>query len=260
MSRAAATLPQAGVQAGAPVAAVPAHSILVLDIDGTLTDSVPMHQAAFLAAMLALSLPGLDTNWGNYPHHTDTGILAHALDTGGRAPLPPAALRAFEDDIDRHFALALTQHGLREIAGARAFVREAAAAGWGVVFATGGVRRVSQRKLQAVDIPYEEAMLVTASEHASRTDLVAQAVARARQRYDLAAPRRILSVGDGRWDLEVAQHLGLEFIGVGKPPQADVLVARGATVFADLREALAVLRDQAGDQRRAAPTAPTLTA
>lgn len=60
--------------------------LLILDIDGTLTDSVHIHQSAFLACMQELNLPTLDTNWSNYPNHTDMGILACAVK---RAGLPP---------------------------------------------------------------------------------------------------------------------------------------------------------------------------
>lgn len=218
-----------------------AERILVLDIDGTLTDSVAMHQSAFLAAMLALKLPALDTDWGRYPHHTDTGILAHALSSNGWSPMNASAVATFEQDVDRHFVDALSRQELREIPGAGMFVREAMTSGWGIVFATGGVRRVSERKLRAVGIPFDDDLLVTASEYPSRTDLVAAAVERARRHYCVGAACRIVSVGDGRWDLEVAQYLGLEFVGVGTPPKADVLTARGAIVFPDLEQALPLL-------------------
>ncbi|VWD12928.1 hypothetical protein BLA39750_03353 [Burkholderia lata] len=207
--------------------------ILVLDIDGTLTDSVAMHQSAFLAALLALNLPALDTDWGRYPHHTDTGILAHALSSNGWSPMDASAVAAFEQDVDRHFVEALSRQGLEEIPGAGRFVREATASGWGIVFATGGVRRVSERKLQAVGIPFDDHLLVTASEYPSRTDLVAAAVERARQYHGVESACRTVSVGDGLWDLEVADHLGLEFIGIGVPPKADILTTRGAIVVPD---------------------------
>ncbi|WP_193101342.1 HAD family hydrolase [Burkholderia sp. Z1] len=218
-----------------------AEHILVLDIDGTLTDSVAMHQSAFLAAMLALRLPALDTDWGRYPHHTDTGILAHALSSNGWSPMSASGVASFEQDVDRHFVDALSRQELREIPGAGMFVREAMASGWGIVFATGGVRRVSERKLQAVGIPFDDDLLVTASQYPSRTDLVAAAVERARRHYCVGSACRTVSVGDGRWDHEVAQYLGLEFIGVGTPPKADVLTARGAIVFPDLEQALPFL-------------------
>ncbi|WP_416051576.1 hypothetical protein [Cupriavidus basilensis] len=81
-------------------------------------------------------------------------------------------------------------------------------------------------------------MLLTASEYPSRTDLVASAIHQARRYYDIAKPKRIVSVGDGRWDLEVAEKLGIGFIGIGASAAADVLTSRGATVFADLRQAM----------------------
>ncbi|MBY8607869.1 HAD family hydrolase [Burkholderia arboris] len=207
--------------------------ILVLDIDGTLTDSVALHQSAFLAAMLALKLPELDTDWGGYPHHTDTGILAHALSSNGRSPMSASEVAAFEQEVDRHFVAALSRQALKEIPGAGRFVREAMASGWGIVFATGGIRRVSERKLQAVGIPFDVDLLVTSSVYPSRTDLVAAAVERARRCYGITSSCRTVSVGDGLWDLEVAGSLGLEFIGIGRPPKADVLTTRGAVVFPD---------------------------
>jgi phosphoglycolate phosphatase-like HAD superfamily hydrolase len=218
-----------------------AERILVLDIDGTLTDSVAMHQAAFLAAMQALKLPDLDTDWGRYPSHTDTGILAHALSSHGRSPMSASEFAAFEQHVDRRFAEILSRQALREIPGARAFVHEATASGWGVVFATGGVRRVSERKLQAAGIAFDDGLLVTASEYPSRTQLVAAAVDRARHHYGVEPGCRVVSVGDGRWDLEVARELGLEFVGVGTSPEADALTARGAAVFSDLEQALPLL-------------------
>ncbi|CAB3754771.1 hypothetical protein GQ57_25145 [Burkholderia sp. MSh2] len=218
-----------------------AERILVLDIDGTLTDSVAVHQSAFLAAMQALRLPALDTDWGSYPHHTDTGILAHALSSNGWGPMSASAVASFEQDVDRHFVDALSRQELREIRGAGIFVREAMASGWGIVFATGGGRRVSERKLRAVGIPFDDDLLVTASEYPSRTDLVAAAVERARRHYSVGAACRTVSVGDGRWDLEVAEYLGLEFVGIGIPPKSDVLTTRGALVFPDLEQALPFL-------------------
>ncbi|MDF3832135.1 haloacid dehalogenase-like hydrolase [Cupriavidus basilensis] len=229
--------------------------ILVLDIDGTLSDSVGLHQSAFLAAMTALGLPDLDTDWGSYPHHTDTGILAHALAAGGRAQMLPHEQALFEQDLDQHFVSRLSERGLVEIRGARAFVEAAGNTGWAVVYATGGIRSVSRRKLQAIGIAYAEPTLMTASEHASRTDLVAAAIERAKQYYGIAEPRDVDSVGDGRWDLEVAGRLGIGFIGVGSPPAADVLTSRGATVFPDLARAMPWLQGGGGPVSSALPRA-----
>ena len=41
-----------------------ADSIIVLDIDGTLTDSVRPHQIAFEQALRSFPFPALSTDWG----------------------------------------------------------------------------------------------------------------------------------------------------------------------------------------------------
>lgn len=123
--------------------------ILVLDIDGTLTDSVPMHQDALLGAMQALGLARLNTDWGSYPHHTDTGIFAHAMAENGVETLSSDKAASFERDLDARFATLLAERGLREVPGARALVLAAAQTRWGVVFATGA----SDRSVNASSVP-----------------------------------------------------------------------------------------------------------
>jgi phosphoglycolate phosphatase-like HAD superfamily hydrolase len=160
-------------------------SILVLDVDGTLTDSVRIHQRALLGAMESLEFEDLNTDWGSYPHHTDTGILIHAHAEHGRALPQPHDLARFEHEIDERFTALLNAHGLAEIPGARAFVEAAHRSRWGVVFATGGIRQVSHRKLRSVAIDYTDAMLITASEYSSREQLVAEAIKRAQVGYGI---------------------------------------------------------------------------
>ncbi|WP_186030326.1 HAD family hydrolase [Burkholderia gladioli] len=211
--------------------------ILVLDIDGTLTDSVSLHQQALLMAMQALRLPRLNTDWGSYPQHTDSGIIEHALAENGEAACTPARRAEFERDLDTHFAALLATHGLREIAGARALTEAAAASRWGVVFATGAILSVSRSKLRSAGIAFTEELLITSSEYAWRQELVAAAVSRARQVHDVPAPLAVTSVGDGVWDLRVANALGLHFVGVGGQDSAAGMRLRalGATVLDDLR-------------------------
>lgn len=210
-------------------------SILILDIDGTLTDSVALHQAAFLGAMQALALPRLDTDWAGYPQHTDLGILAHALRANGQPAPSPAMRSAFETDLSERFTRLLAATALQEIPGARALVAGQVDTRWGVVFATGGVRAVSGDKLDAVGIAWSPEVLVTSSEHCNRGVLVAAALARARSFYGIGKPRAVVSIGDGRWDLEAAKALGVAFLGVGRGPAAHALAAQGAAVHADLR-------------------------
>jgi len=216
-------------------------SILVLDIDGTLTNSVALHQEAFLGAIQALGLRQLETNWGSYAQHTDTGIVAEAI---ARDPLLKGIdfnQTAFEADLEQRFSILLQTRGISEIAGAKAFVEAAHLSDWGVVFASGGIRSVSREKLRAVGIPYSDEILITSSEWENRTQLVAAAIARAQSYYGIASPQSVLSLGDGRWDWQVARQLDIHFLGVGRAPSADVLRSLGAKVIGDLRDAAAML-------------------
>lgn len=212
--------------------------ILVLDIDGTLTDSVPMHQEALLGAMKALDLARLNTDWSSYPHHTDTGIFAHAMAENGVEAFSPDQVTRFEGDLDARFAKLLAERGLREVPGARALVLAAAQTRWGVVFATGGIRAASQRKLRAVGIDFAEELLITSSEYASRRKLVEAAVSCAMHVYGIQSPQAVTSIGDGLWDLRVAEELRLGFVGVGSSNSlsGSMLRAQGATVFNDLHQ------------------------
>ena len=107
-----------------------------------------------------------------------------------------------------------------------------------MVYATGGVRGVSRAKLDAVGISCSEETLITSSEHENRTELVASAIQRAKEVYCIAEPMRILSLGDGRWDMEVAAALKIDFLGVGAgTSSAAFLASNGAEVLSDLSEA-----------------------
>ena len=76
------------------------RSVIVLDIDGTLTDSVGQHQAAFKRALRSFPFDNLDTDWGGYRHHTDSGIFAEAWARGGMRGSPPF------DDLESRYAQA----------------------------------------------------------------------------------------------------------------------------------------------------------
>lgn len=124
---------------------------------------------------------------------------------------------------------------IAEIAGAAAFVEHLRDEGWAVAFATGGLRKMSRRKLSAIGIKFGDDLLVTASEYVTREELVTQAIEAARLHYAFT-PGRVVSIGDGIWDLKTAAALGLHFLGVGTGPKGEILARAGATVVSDFRD------------------------
>ena len=214
--------------------------LAVLDIDGTLTDTIPLHHAAFLAAMESFAFPNLDRDWAGYTHHTDTAIFEEAWQRihGINATLDQRA--AFHARLEDEFARTSAGVTIREIAGAATFVQALRDRGWAVVFATGGLRKLSRTKLAGIGIPFVEEILVTASEHVTREELVTHAIIAANKHSGFEAAE-IISIGDGIWDLKTAKALNLPFLGVGIGAKADELRDRGANVVPDFQDIPAVM-------------------
>ena len=214
--------------------------LAVLDIDGTLTDTVEHHQAAMLAVMESFAFPDLNRNWAEYRHHTDSAIFEEAWTRAGWAGPSPADRLEFCKRFGRVFEKLCEDFLIREVSGAASFVAALRQSGWGVVFATGGLRAPARTKLQSVSIPFIDDLLVTASEHFTRTEIVTAAIAAASSHYG-SPPLATMAVGDGIWDLETAKALGLGFLGVGIGEKALALSRQGARVVPDFTDLPRVL-------------------
>lgn len=214
--------------------------LIVFDIDGTLLQSIAVHQQA-LADTVASSrlLRHRSTRWSDYAHHTDSGIFWEAFERGaGRAPTPDEC-QAFELDFQARYLDLARAVIYREVGGAAALLRDLLhAQEWSVAFATGSYRGAAEHKLACLGIrPGPSCPLVTASEFRTRREIVAAAAA-------LAAPAsRVVSVGDGPWDARAASELAIDFVGVARDEGARLLTALGArAVLPDFLDRAAVLR------------------
>jgi phosphoglycolate phosphatase-like HAD superfamily hydrolase len=208
------------------------RKLAVLDIDGTLTDSIALHQTAFLSAIESFNFPNLDRNWSGYKHHTDTAIFEEAWFKAYGEAVTAEDRSIFHERLEAEFETAHVGVEVQEIRGATGFVQALRDRGWTVVFATGGLRRLSRSKLKSVGIPFSEEVLITASEHTTRHELVSHAI-KAASAQSGSVLTAIVSVGDGLWDMQTAADLGVPFLGVGIGAKADDLQRRGAVVVPD---------------------------
>lgn len=218
--------------------------IVVFDIDGTLTDSVGVHQEAFLAAMESFGFPALRTDWAGYRHHSDSGIFAEAWAEAGFAGTAPVA--ALEERLSPLFEAAVARRPIpeiREIGGAVQMLAGLAETKWAVGFATGSFAGPAVAKLAAVGLDAGAEVMVTASEFASREEIVGAAIARIGARHGLDTSVPVVSVGDGLWDLKTARALGVRFLGIGAGARGKLLrdAEAGLAVFDDWRWGHAVL-------------------
>jgi len=201
-------------------------SIAVFDIDGTLTDSVALHQTAFLRALETFGFADLERDWSKYQHHSDSAIFAEVWACVGWNG--PAPLVDLEDRYQEAFNEEMVKVELKEIPSAASFVASLADSQWLPVFATGSLRHGATRKMTAVNLPYDDALLVSASEHETREDIVRQAIRLGRAQLSQDQPDRIVSIGDGMWDLLTAKNLDVEFIGIASGAKEEALTGAGA--------------------------------
>ncbi len=194
--------------------------LAVFDIDGTLVDSTAIDWLCFKNAFVdAFGLDATQTDWTEYRHHTDRGLVREFLwRAWGSEPSEEAICThrtAFLRLLDRRI------HKLDEIAGARAFLTVLRQRGWRITLATGAWSQSAKMKLQRAGF--------TAHLPISCCDLAESRDEIMRQAIGESSYERIVVFGDAPWDIRVARNLSLAFVGVGKGRRGELLRHEGAT-------------------------------
>lgn len=229
-----------------PVASRSMDRLAVFDIDGTLTLTNRVDDRCFRAAHYArFGAAAVEKIWGNFSHMTDSSISREIFERIEGRPPQPSETRAIQDDfvarLHIEYAADATQFApLPGAAPALGQLREAA--GWEVALASGGWSESARLKLELAGIKPDALPGAFGDEFFSREEIVCAAVDRAAKTYDVDAFDRIVSIGDGAWDVATAHNLGLPFIGVTTENSGEVLRTLGAAhVLADYTDFDALL-------------------
>ena len=216
--------------------------LAVFDIDGTLTDTNAVDDECFLEAVgaeFAVELTGVD--WSDAPHVTDASITRWLVERHcGRAPDDTEIerlVRRFVGTLERE--LARTPERFAPIAGARDAFALLEADGWDIALATGGWGPSARLKLNASGLDVPDMVLACANDAVSREEIVRLARDRAAAIRG-ASYDRVVSIGDGVWDVRTAANLELPFIGIATGEREAKLRASGASVvLPDFRDVAA---------------------
>lgn len=187
-------------------------TLFVFDIDGTITDSVTQHQSAFYESLEAFGIKTIDSNWGAYAHHTDSYIFKSNYEDYFGKQMRDVDLFQFESLILHHLSL---KSSINEIRGASRFLELLSETGQAYCFATGSLKKPAINKLQQAKISINEGLLATANDNFSREDIVLNVIEKAKKLYHLDSFQKIVSFGDGIWDLKTAKNLNLSFVSIG---------------------------------------------
>jgi phosphoglycolate phosphatase-like HAD superfamily hydrolase len=207
--------------------------LAIFDIDGTLTETNSVDSVCFVQAMAdAHSIRGVDTNWGAYTHTTDSYITCELFrERFGRAPdddeqtsFKSRFVRLLEDSSSKDASL------FTEVGGASdAVARLAQEPCWGIAVASGCWRGSGVMKLRAAGLELDDAPAAFAEDGLSREEILLAAVGRALEFYRQENFKRVVSLGDGLWDLRAAWVLGFSFVGVARGARAKKLRQAGAS-------------------------------
>ena len=204
-------------------------TLILFDIDGTLAASSEADNRSYAAAFQkTFNLPEPSTDWHDYLHVTDVGILQELVEPQRGTPLEQADVDAFEENylriLEKEYAAA--PEGLQEVPGAKAILdliadREDLT----VAIATGGMRRTALYKLSCIGVDGEALPGGFANDAISRADIARTAMKRAGYTNG-----DVVYVGDGAWDAATSAELGMRFVGITRESCADRLQRHGATV------------------------------
>ncbi len=206
--------------------------LAILDIDGTLTDTSHVDTICFTRAVAEThGVTDIGASWTNCPHVSDSGV-AHQifLDHFNREPtdedLSPLKTRFF-DLLHQHHELDATHFA--EIPGARQMVTQLEQKNdWVITIATGCWQGSAKMKLAAAGIELGRFPGGFAEDSRPREGIVQAAIDRARQHYGINQFAKVVSVGDGLWDVRTAANLGLDFVGIASGERAVALNQAGA--------------------------------
>ena len=206
-------------------------TLIIFDVDGTLVYSDKLDSQCFADTYQTLykrKFPSID--WRRYPHVTDHTIFNTVIhEHFGR--------RAEQEEIDHfqnHFVDLLRQNRIDrpeaflQIPNARETILKLLEDEQFMVgIGTGGWHRPACLKLEHVGIPVEPLFISAADGKDTREAITEDVIQQAAAVHTIF--HRIVYVGDAEWDVVTTRNLSMNFIGIRRDGDKEVLHRAGAT-------------------------------
>ena len=172
---------------------IPNKKLIVFDIDGTLTDSLPVYHLAVIKSLKMMGIKEVDIDFFNYKYHTDSYTVKFNYEKYFKKKYSSILLDQFEDiimdELKNHPAVA-------EINGAKKCVDDLLKSGFSIAFATGSLPKPAILKLQQCNIWYDESLIATSKISFSREPFVIQSIEMAKQYFNINSYDKI-DTGNG---------------------------------------------------------------
>lgn len=208
-------------------------NLAVFDVDGTLLNNLSCEDACYAQALRdVLRISALDTDWARYEHVSDAGVAVEAFRRQFDSDPTPEQVEATISHFLDLLAAAhrATPGSIQPVAGARHILRALADRGWAVAIATGAWRRAAEFKLSVAGVTHSGIPMATSEDGPARTAIIANARSQAERLHGIDAFDRVVSIGDGAWDIRAARALAIPFVGLAPGPRAERLRSAGASI------------------------------
>ncbi len=201
-------------------------NLAILDIDGTLTDTCDVDAECFLNALVdCFALADIEIDWSVYTHATDAGILEELFQRHFMRSPATDEIAHMQNTFAGHLQRAQghNESAFSSVKGAGEFlIRLNGNRAWASVVATGGWAPAALFKLQAANLSVS-CPIVSSDHGTSREVILKKAIETSQSFYHVKTFSRIVSVGDGVWDVRAAKSLRLPFVGIARGTAADRL-------------------------------------
>lgn len=207
-------------------------NLAIFDVDGTLTETDEVDDLCVVKAFFdSHKIIDIDTDWTKYKYVTDSGIASEIfVEKLGRTP----DKRDYAD-FKSCFIKNLSEHvgkdkdHFAEISDAGLMLKKLGSEkDWAIALATGCFYESAELKLKQANINIEDFPAATADDGLSREEILQTAIERSLEFYRQNKFEKIVSVGDGVWDVRTAKNLCLDFIGIAVGENIEKLRHEGA--------------------------------
>lgn len=215
--------------------------LAIFDIDGTLTATNAVDDECFVKAFAeSHQISDIETDWTKYKHVTDFGIVSEIFEKKLKRPAREADFAAFKNCFVENLREFARQDAklFAEIPSAKAMLeRLKLEKDWAIALATGCFYDSAALKIKAAKMNIEDFPIATADDAVSREEILRIAIEKSLAYYRQNEFEKIVSIGDGVWDVRTAKNLSLHFIGIAKDERAEKLRQAGAEfVIKDFRD------------------------
>ena len=187
---------------------------IIFDVDGTLVESFDLDSRCYMMAVKEiLGDIYIRSDWGDYTHVTDVGIMLEILDDNNLTDT------CLVEKVRMRFGQLVKQHlenggTCDSKSGARQLFKKLQSHNLVKIgIATGGWEHTARLKLQHAGFPIEKEPIVSSDFSMNRMEIMRKCLS---QLNGYGVYDKVVYIGDGEWDLASSAELGWQFIGIGE--------------------------------------------